>query len=154
MKTIPMTLCFIHQHPRILLGMKKRGLGKDKWNGFGGKVEIETAEDAVRREVAEECGVVVKDLEKVGILDFAWQGNPETLQVHVFKAGSFSGEPVETEEMKPKWFFADEIPFSDMWQDDVYWMPMLLSGRKFHGRFVLDGDNQLIEKEIEELETI
>jgi len=23
----------------MLLGLKKRGFGKDKWNGFGGKVE-------------------------------------------------------------------------------------------------------------------
>ncbi|MEK7607017.1 MAG: DNA mismatch repair protein MutT, partial [Patescibacteria group bacterium] len=34
-----LTLCFIHQSPRILLGMKKRGFGAGRWNGFGGKVE-------------------------------------------------------------------------------------------------------------------
>jgi 8-oxo-dGTP pyrophosphatase MutT (NUDIX family) len=29
----------IHQANRVLLGMKKRGFGKNWYNGFGGKVE-------------------------------------------------------------------------------------------------------------------
>mgnify|MGYP001560708223 FL=1 len=33
-----MTLCIIHQHSKILLGMKKRGFGAGRWNGFGGKL--------------------------------------------------------------------------------------------------------------------
>ncbi len=38
MKTI-LTLCLIVDDGRILLGMKKRGFGAGRWNGFGGKVE-------------------------------------------------------------------------------------------------------------------
>jgi 8-oxo-dGTP diphosphatase/2-hydroxy-dATP diphosphatase len=34
-----LTLMLIHQKNKILLGFKKRGFGKNKWNGFGGKVE-------------------------------------------------------------------------------------------------------------------
>jgi hypothetical protein len=33
-----LTLTIIYQHPRVLLGMKKRGFGAGRWNGFGGKV--------------------------------------------------------------------------------------------------------------------
>lgn len=33
------SLVFIRKTIEILLGFKKRGFGKDKWNGFGGKVE-------------------------------------------------------------------------------------------------------------------
>lgn len=33
-----LTLLLIHQQPRILLAMKKKGFGKGKYNGFGGKV--------------------------------------------------------------------------------------------------------------------
>jgi hypothetical protein len=33
------TLVFVRQPGRVLLGMKKRGFGQGKWNGFGGKVE-------------------------------------------------------------------------------------------------------------------
>ena len=32
-------LCFVYDEQRILLGMKKRGFGEWKWNGFGGKLE-------------------------------------------------------------------------------------------------------------------
>ena len=35
------TLVIIVEPSRILLGMKKRGFGVGKWNGFGGKVEAQ-----------------------------------------------------------------------------------------------------------------
>ena len=39
--------------------MKKRGFGAGRWNGFGGKVApAETIEDAARRELLEEAGVL------------------------------------------------------------------------------------------------
>ena len=34
-----LTLAFVREHGRILLGMKKRGFGEGRVNGFGGKVE-------------------------------------------------------------------------------------------------------------------
>eukprot|EP00729_Bicosta_minor_P028396 gene28396-12164_t len=46
---------------RILLGMKKRGFGAGKWNGFGGKVEVgETIVEGAVREMQEESGLVVQ----------------------------------------------------------------------------------------------
>jgi 8-oxo-dGTP diphosphatase/2-hydroxy-dATP diphosphatase len=33
-----LTLAFISKGEDLLLGMKKRGLGEGRWNGFGGKV--------------------------------------------------------------------------------------------------------------------
>ena len=53
--------------------MKKRGFGKDKYNGFGGKInDDEDVEDAAIRELYEESGVKAtkKYLEKVGELTF------------------------------------------------------------------------------------
>lgn len=150
-----LTLCFIHDHPRILLGFKKRGFGASKWNGFGGKVERgETHEGAVRRETKEESGVEVSNLEKVGIIEFEFPENPELLEVHIFKTSEYSGEPKETEEMRPQWFMIDEIPFRDMWADDVYWFPLLLQGKKFRGRFIFDEVNRVREYDLEEVDTI
>ena len=34
-----LTLVLIRESTRVLLGMKKRGFGQGRWNGFGGKVE-------------------------------------------------------------------------------------------------------------------
>jgi 8-oxo-dGTP diphosphatase/2-hydroxy-dATP diphosphatase len=149
------TLCIIHQHPKILLGMKKRGFGAGRWNGFGGKMqEGETIEEAAKREVLEEARIKIGGLEKMGVIDFFWQGKPDTLQVHIFKAESFLGIPTESEEMKPKWFDAKEIPFSEMWQDDIYWMPLFLENKKFLGKFVFDEQDNILEKELNEAKEV
>ena len=45
-----LTLLFVREGDRILLGYKKNGFGKGKWNGFGGKVKDgETIEEAAIR---------------------------------------------------------------------------------------------------------
>ena len=55
-----LTLVLLRQENRVLLGMKKRGFGVGKWNGFGGKLEPgETVVEAAAREVREECGYIV-----------------------------------------------------------------------------------------------
>lgn len=57
-KTKLFTLMLISNNEQILLGMKKRGFGMGKYNGFGGKVEAaESIIDAAIRETKEECGV-------------------------------------------------------------------------------------------------
>lgn len=150
-----LTLCIIHRHPRILLGMKKRGFGVGKWNGFGGKVsDGETVEDAAKRETQEEAGIKVKNLDRVGIIDFEFKGNPEISQVHIFKSNGFSGRPIESEEMKPRWFRIDEIPFREMWPDEMYWIPLLLSGKKFKGKFLFGKSDVILEKNLIEVREI
>lgn len=149
------TLVMIHDGPKILLGKKKRGLGASRWNGFGGKVEEgESIEDCARRELFEECGVKVSELYKIGINNFSWTGKNGELEVHVFKAKDLVGNPVETEEMSPKWFFVDEIPFSEMWPDDLYWFPYLMKNRKFNGKFVLGEKDEVVEYELKEVNEI
>ena len=55
-----LTLVLLREDNRVLLGMKKRGFGAGKWNGFGGKLEPgETVVEAAAREVQEECGLTV-----------------------------------------------------------------------------------------------
>lgn len=134
-----MTLCLVLRGDEVLLGMKKRGFGAGRWNGFGGKLkEGETLDQAVVREVKEEAEITPLDLNEMGILDFHFKDEAKYLEVHIFRADSFSGEPIETEEMRPQWFRVDEIPFDQMWSDDSYWFPLLLSGKKFKGKFLFN----------------
>ncbi|MCK4387049.1 MAG: 8-oxo-dGTP diphosphatase [Candidatus Pacebacteria bacterium] len=149
-----LTLCIIHNHSRVLLGMKKRGFGTGRWNGFGGKVERgETIEEATVREIKEEAGIQIEGkLEKMGILDFEFQKNPEILEVHIFRAKKFSGEPTESEEMRPQWFRVDEIPYKEMWPDDIYWIPLFLKKKKFIGKFLFGEGDSILEQRLEEIE--
>lgn len=147
-----LTLCIIHEHPRILLGMKKRGFGAGRWNGFGGKVEDgETIEDAALREVKEEAGVLATGVEKKGIIDFEFRGNPEILEVHIFKGNGVEGELRESEEMKPQWFHVDEIPFDTMWPDDRHWFPLFLQNKNFRGKFLFDDSDNILNMELKEI---
>jgi 8-oxo-dGTP pyrophosphatase MutT (NUDIX family) len=67
----------------VLLGEKKRGFGKGKWNGFGGKVDASDASivAAAAREIQEEANVTVheRDLEHRGVLLFTFEGGKEVL---------------------------------------------------------------------------
>lgn len=144
------TLCIIHQHPKILLGMKKRGFGVGRWNGFGGKInKDESIEESLVREIKEEAGIELNDFEKVGLLEFEFVKNGEIVEVHLFKTNNFNGEPEESEEMKPRWFHIDEIPFTEMWPDDFYWMPLFLRGEKFKGRFLFGDGDVILEQQLD-----
>jgi len=150
MRKILLTLALIEKENKILLGMKKRGFGVGRWNGFGGKVkEGEKIEEAVKRELKEEVGILAKRIEWKGVLNFVFDQNPEEiLEVHLFKVLKFEGKPRESEEMKPKWFRKEEIPFDKMWPDDKYWLPIFLNGKKIEGKFHFADENTLLNYEI------
>ncbi len=138
--TPQVTLCFIERAGQVLLIRKLRGVGAGKINGPGGKVEEgETPLAAAIRETQEEIGVTPVAPELRGELSFVFRGGP-TWQCLVFLAHDFIGTPVRTAEAEPHWFPADALPFSEMWADDQYWLPLLLAGERFHGAVEVDGE--------------
>ena len=119
----------------LLLAMKKKGFGQGKWNEVGGKFDSKNDKniiEAAKRELREEAGVTTKEIEKMAILNFSYpylsDSEEKEWQVHVFFAKKWEGEPKESEEMKPKWFKINEIPFNQMWPDDKSWLPRVLNG--------------------------
>jgi 8-oxo-dGTP pyrophosphatase MutT (NUDIX family) len=145
------TVCVIVRDGRILLGRKKRGFGEGLWNGFGGKLTPgETPEQAAVRETHEESGVLVTDLRKRGVLTFTIIGNPELMEVHFFSTSEFAGEPVETEEMAPRWFDLDAVPYETMFPDDRHWLPLLLAGKDFGGSALYKDAVTMISHDIHE----
>lgn len=149
-----LTLCIVHDEGRVLLGMKKRGFGADRWNGFGGKVQQgETIEQAAIRETQEEASITPTKMELIGKLNFKFQdGASEEMEVSVFSVTDFDGIPSETEEMRPHWFNKSEVPYDKMWADDKYWLPLLFAGKKFNGYFEFMDYNIMLRHEIEELD--
>ncbi|XP_050479710.1 oxidized purine nucleoside triphosphate hydrolase-like [Bombus huntii] len=149
------SLVFIRKTVEILLGFKKRGFGKDKWNGFGGKVEPgESIFQGAVRELKEECGLSAQKLKKVGILEFEFEGDEVLLEVHVFETYEYRGKIIESEEMRPKWYNLKDIPFKQMWPDDEYWFPYMLRGELFRGYFLYRGQDLILKYNIETMEEL
>jgi 8-oxo-dGTP diphosphatase len=36
------------------------------------------------------------------------------------------------------WVPVDGIPYDRMWADDAHWLPLMLAGKRFSGRFLFD----------------
>jgi 8-oxo-dGTP diphosphatase len=137
------TLVFIFRGEEVLLIRKLRGLGAGKINGPGGRIEHgESKLDCARREVEEELRVTPLGLEERGELRFQFLDG-HSIQAFVFIATDYRGEPTATAEAIPLWTPRGQIPYEQMWADDRLWLPLLLLGKRFRGRFLFDGDTMV-----------
>jgi 8-oxo-dGTP diphosphatase len=131
-------LCLIRRHtasgPEVLLGHKKTGFGVGKWVGLGGHIEDgEKPVSAAVREVQEESSLVVPadSLHHMASIQFVFPARPswdQTAQVYV--TWVFDGEAEESDEVSPRWFGEDELPFALMWDDAKYWVPAVLASQR------------------------
>ena len=146
------SLVFLYKpkEKRILLAMKKRRFGEGKWNGVGGKLEgNETIIESAVRETKEEIFVEIKesDLKQVATIAFFFENNKAWDQrATVFFVEKWQHEPLETEEMKPRWYDIDKIPYDTMWIDDSYWLPRVLNGEKLKATFTFNKTGDKILK--------
>jgi 8-oxo-dGTP pyrophosphatase MutT (NUDIX family) len=83
------------------------------------------------RELEEEVGVQLEESEAIykGFLAFRYKdsGEKNDTDCSVFTA-KYNGEVYESEEMMPRWFDVEDIPFDEMRPDDKVWLPELLKG--------------------------
>lgn len=71
----------------------------------------------------------------------------------LFTSTEWEGEARETAEMQPRWFKIAEAPFSNMFPDDVFWFPLLLSGKPFVGEFVCPDEDTVLYIEMQVVES-
>ena len=148
----PATLVFVIREGEILLINKKTGLGKGKVNGPGGKVEPgESPEACAVRECQEELGITVSNLQYCGQHRFQFVDG-YSIHVWVYRTSDFEGVPTESLEAKPLWVALDEIPYEQMWEDDAIWLPMMIRGERFQGRWIFDGDRMVDYELLPEVE--
>ncbi|HUO50291.1 MAG TPA: 8-oxo-dGTP diphosphatase [Candidatus Paceibacterota bacterium] len=142
------TIVYCLKDDQVLLGMKKARFGQGKWNGFGGKVgEGESVIAAAVRELKEEAGISMNesDLSKVAQIAFYFADAP-IFECHVFLARTFSGEPIESEEMRPQWHSLNALPFAEMWPSDLYWLPAVLAGHTLKATCTFDAEGKIVER--------
>ena len=136
-------ITYILQKEKVLLIHKKTGLGAGKINAPGGRIEKgETPEEAAVRETEEEVGLKTWDLRYAGELFFHFTDGYK-LKGTVFTTESFKGEMIETDEADPFWCSLDSIPWDRMWEDDIHWLPRVLKGEAFKGRFIFEGEKMI-----------
>ena len=141
---IEATICHIIRGRRLLLKKATRGMSMGKWNAPGGKTEPgETPVESARREVKEETGLLVSDLLHHGTLTFIMDGG-KTLhtRAHVYSTRKAEGRARPSEEGPVRWFDMDALPLDEMWEDDQYWIPLVLRGIRFNATFAYDAANR------------
>ena len=105
----------------------------------------ESPNEGVKREVLEETGLLISQLKLHGVLKFYF-GKIERPNwiVYVFSTRVFKGDLKSSEEGLLQWFSFDEIPYEQMWQDDKYWLPLLIKNRNFSGDFYFNESGTIL----------
>ncbi len=134
---------YILKENEVLLIHKKTGLGAGKINAPGGHIEEgESPEEAAVRETMEEVGLHTENLQYSGELYFHFLDGLR-LKGTVFLCRDYRGDLIETDEALPFWCSLTEIPWENMWEDDIHWLPRALKGEKFTGKFVFDKEKMV-----------
>ena len=141
---------FVVKDNKVLLGLRKKvsnDLGKNLYAGIGGKVESnESFDDALVREFREEVMISPTKFDEVGTVIFTWLGTSKwNLFTKVYKIDEYEGKIGETNPIKPEWFSIDRIPYKNMWKDNKYWIPQVLSGENFYLMFIYDENGEITE---------
>ena len=142
MERVTCSLVFLTQADWVYLAIGKKGRSKGFFNGYGGKQEMgETIVESAVRELSEPeeaggIGVGAADLQKVCVLIFHSSGEIEgisrpdarTLELHVYVATRWKGEPKESEAFNaPRRFNKSALPIEQMLPDNKFWFERALS---------------------------
>ena len=128
---------------RFVMVRNHRGINKGCINFPGGKKEPnETMEECVCRETLEETGLIIKNPQKVGYVEFPTMN----FYVHVYKSTEYSGKlKDDSEENDVFWQDGDKIPYEEMREADKDFLPLILKGEYVRRSYFYD-ENFKVEK--------
>ena len=138
------TLCYIEHDNKYLMllrNKKKNDPNEGKWIGIGGKIEEgEAVFDCARREIFEETGLEIDNLNYRGTVEFnsdRW----ESEIMHLFTAATDEEKIAECEEGTLCWIEKDKIKDLPLWEGDRIFLDYLLKDEEFFKlRFFYEGD--------------
>lgn len=150
---LKMTVTYPSREGRVLLAkkIKQGGLGEGNFLGIGGKVNPEESfEESALREVKEEIGIQISELTEMATVYFYFPHKEAkemwNMEMKVFTAEKWKGEPHDTDEMQPRWFKKDTVPFDSMWDDAHYWLPYVLEDKRLEAHCMYGEDNKTVEE--------
>ncbi len=146
------TLCYIQKDGKTLMlyrNKKENDYHEGKWNGLGGKFEPgESPEDCAIREIKEEAGLDVKNLNLKGFITFPMFDGKDDWYVFLFVIDDFEGELINSPEGKLEWIPNDELLNLNLWEGDRIFIPWLFQDKFFSAKFNYE-DGKFIDYEVE-----
>ncbi len=129
---------------------KKNDVNHDKWIGVGGKFEAgESPFDCARREILEECGVMVKNPAYRGIVTFV-SDEYGTEYMHLFTATEYEGEiNYACDEGRLEWVKKENVQALPIWEGDKIFLDLLDKEKRFFSLKLCYKKDKLISHTIE-----
>ena len=129
------TLCYIEKDGAYLMIhriKKQNDMNKDKWIGIGGKFENgESPFDCARREIKEETGLNISNLNYRGIVTFV-SDLYGTEYMHLFTSSEYEGEVnYDCDEGTLEWVKKEKINNLPIWEGDKIFLRLLDTEQKF-----------------------
>jgi 8-oxo-dGTP diphosphatase len=122
---VPRVLCFVYAGNAVLLlhGAPDKKIWPGKYNGLGGHIERgESVQAAAAREIFEEAGLKVENLQLRGVVTVD-TGEPAGIALFVFSAQALSRDTIASAEGTLEWVPLSEVPARDCVED----VPVLLA---------------------------
>ena len=130
-QVVPRTLCFITHGDDLLLlrGAPDKRIWPNQYNGVGGHVEPgEDVRAAARREIREETGLSVRDLQLRGVINIPVDGQRNTgILVFLFTATAPTREVRPSDEGTLEWVARNRLAELDLVEDLPTLLPRVLA---------------------------
>lgn len=134
------TLCYVRNEGKTLMVhriKKANDMHQGKWNGLGGKLDPgETPEECARREIEEESGLRVTDLDYKGLITFPAFSEEEDWYTFIFVAENFTGELIDSPEGTLAWIEDSALLDLNLWEGDRIFLKWLDEPAIFSAKFV------------------
>ncbi len=147
------TLCYLIKDNKYLMlhrNKKEHDINAGKYTGVGGHVEEgESPVDCIKREVFEETGLTINEINCRGFITFVM--GKETEHAFLYTSDSFSGKLINNcNEGELSWVDYDRVLDLNLWEGDKVFLKLLKQREDFFFlKLIYDEDDNLIDTIIE-----